>query len=76
MLLRPILAKKEKDQWQEEAQQLTKGEERRISKARKTIRPEWQEQWYTSPQISKKAPKKVNGPKGAQEKEVVSPWES
>ena len=43
MLLRPILAKKDKDQWQEEAQQLTKGEERRICKARKTIRPEWQD---------------------------------
>ena len=28
---------------------------------------------YTSPQNSKKALKKVNGPKGAQEKEVVSP---
>ena len=28
---------------------------------------------YTSPQNSEKALKKANGPKGAQEKEVVSP---
>ena len=55
---------------------ITKGEEKRISKVRKTIKLEWLEQWYTGPQNSKKTPKKSNGPKGAPKKEVVSPQES
>ena len=57
-----------KGQWQEKAQQYKRGEERRISKVRKTIKPKWQEWWYTSPQNNKKTLRKANGSKGAPSK--------
>ena len=35
--------KKKKTQWREKTKQYKMGEERRISKVKKTVRPEWQE---------------------------------
>ena len=67
------MAKKKRANGKKKPNNITKGEERRISKVRKTIRLEWQEQWYIGPQNSKKAPKKAKWPKEAPKKEVVSP---
>jgi len=70
------LAKKKRPNGKKKPNNITRGEERRISKVRKIIRFEWQKQWYTGPQNNKRTPKKTNGLKGALKKEVVSPWES
>ena len=75
-VLRPILAKKKRFNGKKKPNNITRGEEKRISKIRKTIRTEWQKQWYIGPQNSKRTPKKENGPKRALKKEAVSPWES
>ena len=42
-VLRPILAKKKRFNGKKKLNNITRGEEKRISKIRKTIRPEWLE---------------------------------
>ena len=41
------MAKKKRFNGKKKPNNITRGEERRISKVRKTIRPKWQKQWYT-----------------------------
>ena len=57
--------KKKKANGKKKPNNITKDEERRINKKRKTIRHKWQEQWYTGLQNSKKASKESKWAQGS-----------